>query len=653
MTQPLRITGTPVSTIQLVTAAVAAHKITPQQGLMYRVFAAFGDQRLPAAYGGDAAVPDDEVMRDVVSQWSTLSLTQRSELRPFFTPPAAKGSWLSGQTSGAAAADRLSEDQPSCVSASLENRHWLSIAGKHVRIWWLQVDDARVGAEARQLLSEIEDTIWPRLSALLGREPLSDGSEPCFHGGDGLYDIYLLRLDRQRALTVAYPPLCTGTPAFTIFDVASSAPRPWEVAHELMHAFQFAYHYHDPCSAFDNWDEATANWAANYVYPHDNTEHVDDYFWPETPLLKAGYEGWVFPYAMERLHGAATIADIYRQTEHLGLAEAIDAGVPGGLAQAWPEFALKAWNQDPVYPSFRQWDNYDVVPWVKYQTPIPIENLGLGTTGQQRADVPLDLPPLTRRYAHFKFGLGVTEVSVSQPSVPGIHVDAILRYRDGTSQITHWTGGQQAICARAPGRRLDELVLVISNPSPTQAGPANQPLTVLSTDVGCTRYTGTISGLAEFTPPNRDYKEKWSGSLVFTRADNNTMLQNFLFNLTGGSVTWSLSGTQDGCSISAGPITLPVRSDGYNGDLNLNAFIDQPDSRHYDAWGNFLPPVDATLHCSTGTYTESYSPHQFLATSDGFHQPAIPADGILAGTYTYNGDPDRTVTYNYRLVPET
>jgi hypothetical protein len=45
---PLRVTDTPVGTRELVEAAVAAHKITPQQGLVYRVFAAFGDRRLPA-----------------------------------------------------------------------------------------------------------------------------------------------------------------------------------------------------------------------------------------------------------------------------------------------------------------------------------------------------------------------------------------------------------------------------------------------------------------------------------------------------------------------------------------------------------------------------------------------------------------------------
>jgi hypothetical protein len=57
---------------------------------------------------------------------------------------------------------------------------------------------------------------------------------------------------------------------------------------------------------------------------------------------------------MSQLHGAQTIAAIYRQTERLPVAQAIDAGLPGGLAQTWPEFALKAWNAGPVAPSFKR-----------------------------------------------------------------------------------------------------------------------------------------------------------------------------------------------------------------------------------------------------------------------------------------------------------
>jgi len=55
----LAVTERPMGTRALVEQAVAAGKLSPQQGLVYRVFAAFGDRRLPAAYAGDdTAHPD-------------------------------------------------------------------------------------------------------------------------------------------------------------------------------------------------------------------------------------------------------------------------------------------------------------------------------------------------------------------------------------------------------------------------------------------------------------------------------------------------------------------------------------------------------------------------------------------------------------------
>src|SRR5207244_6396869 len=48
----VELTATPVSSRDLVDAAIAAHRLTPQQGIYYRALEAFGDQSLPAAYAG-------------------------------------------------------------------------------------------------------------------------------------------------------------------------------------------------------------------------------------------------------------------------------------------------------------------------------------------------------------------------------------------------------------------------------------------------------------------------------------------------------------------------------------------------------------------------------------------------------------------------
>jgi hypothetical protein len=54
----------------------------------------------------------------------------------------------------------------------------------HVRIWWKATQQARFASKARALLTEADDHIWRQLWDVFNREPLKDGGEQCFHGGD-------------------------------------------------------------------------------------------------------------------------------------------------------------------------------------------------------------------------------------------------------------------------------------------------------------------------------------------------------------------------------------------------------------------------------------------------------------------------------------
>jgi hypothetical protein len=654
---PLHVTAEPVGTRELVESAVAAHKITPGQGLVYRVFAAFGDPRLPAAYAGDDSEAEHIVLREAVSDWPSLSSAQRAQLRPFFTPPAARGSWASGRAGRARSSQ--AGGQPGCVTNKLPGASWRSMARDHghVRVWWLASDDARLGPRARSLVTEIENVMWPRLLAVFGREPLPDGRERCFHGIDSKLDIYLLNLDRGRAVTVPYPPRCAGTPAFIAFN-ATSAPTRWEMAHELTHAFQFAYRYHGKCSSYSDWDEAVANWGAQFVYPKDDTEHVHRWLLrdPDDSLADASYEGWVFPYAMQELHGAGTIRAIYDQTERLDVLQAIDAGVPGGLKKAWPEFALAAWNQDPVSPNFQGWDRFGQLPEAN-GTPIAAEQLDPGAAGQVQVDVPLGLKPLSRAYRRIKLGPGVTQVTVEKPSYADVTVQALVHTRDGTWRTEDWFQRQPVWCPRDAKDRPDELILVISNNSLTQASSNNVPLRVLASNIGCSRYAGEVSGTSTYRTAQDSLDESWKATgLVYERilADE-IKAPRFLFNLTAGSVTWSLSGHSSGCAVKAGPVTLPVQANGTNGQLDIRAAISSPTwNRRYFAHVYGLPAVQGTATCPGGTYTRWFGPHaSILSTSAGpLDLRTIPPDGVLEGTETHTEGPLVTGTWSWRLVPD-
>ena len=658
---PLQVGATPVGTRELVAAAVAAHRLTPQQGLVYRVFAALGDPRLPAAYRDDESEPEELVMRDVVSQWATLSPSQKATLLPYFTPPAAKQSAWAPRTGRAASVRPLPLVQPACDTNQAVGKDWLTIAkpGGHVRIWWLKDNDKQVGPRARSLLTDVENYIWPRLVAIFGREPLRDGHERCFHGIDDKLDIYMWGLPHARAMTFAYPPDCSASPAYIVFDSRSSLPTRWEVAHELTHAFQFSYDYEGPCSSYTNWDEATATWAAAWLYPHDDDEHV--FRWllrdPDQSLADASYEGWVFAYAMAQLHGPGTIASIYAQTERQpDVLHAIDTGVPGGLKQAWPEFAKVAWNQDPVEPNFTQWDNFTQHPEQDGHE-IATEQVDAAPSGQTEVDVPLGLqsphsrlpPPEVRARRHRGHG-----VDPQQPQPPRRGAAQVPR-RDAPRPKTGPIARLAMFCPQTTGQRLDEAVLVISNTSQTQTLPADPPLKVVATNLGCSRYTGTVSGNEHVHTPSINTTETWNATgLVYERDPSGQDNPGILFKLVGGSVTWSIRGTNQGCDISAGPVTLPVKTDGSAGILSIESWIGQGPIRTYDAWGNYLPTVAGTAKCPSGTYTWHFTPHQFLETGDPFHRPNVPTSGILDGSWVsdeHSGNA-RDVTYNFHLEPD-
>ena len=120
--------------------------------------------------------------------------------------------------------------------------------------------------------TEADDTIWRQLWPVFGRDPVTDEHENCFHGGDGKLDIYLVnRTDgTTKGETIPYPGPCSGHAAHTSSSTpAASSPTRWELAHELTHAFQFAFPVAS-CSSFANFDEAVATWGGQYVYPRDD-----------------------------------------------------------------------------------------------------------------------------------------------------------------------------------------------------------------------------------------------------------------------------------------------------------------------------------------------------------------------------------------------
>jgi hypothetical protein len=78
----------------LIDQALARGEIDSETALTYKVFAAFGDPRLPAAYhGDDSQLVDSHILAEVQARYAGLSATTQATLNPFLIPPAYVGSW--------------------------------------------------------------------------------------------------------------------------------------------------------------------------------------------------------------------------------------------------------------------------------------------------------------------------------------------------------------------------------------------------------------------------------------------------------------------------------------------------------------------------------------------------------------------------------
>ena len=90
------VSRAPLSTaIDLIEAALAQGKIDDVTALVYKVYAVFGDPRLPAEYRGPnkAIRSGTEVMSEAQGRYDALPADIQALLLPFLIPPYYQGSW--------------------------------------------------------------------------------------------------------------------------------------------------------------------------------------------------------------------------------------------------------------------------------------------------------------------------------------------------------------------------------------------------------------------------------------------------------------------------------------------------------------------------------------------------------------------------------
>jgi hypothetical protein len=389
-----------------------------------------------------------------------------------------------------------------CRTAGLHLSHFHAVgtANGRVRIWWLRSrpHDAK---RARAYRKEIDGHIWPSFVHLLGRghQPLSDAHTGCPHGGDGRLDIYIVHgafrglTDGRVGLALPYPAdeVCqTHAPVFVAIRPQMSRS---VLAHELFHAFQASYTRLSSCIDYTEWDEATATWAQDHVYPHDQDEHrfKGAFAYPDSPLALADpYSAWAFLQAVTKTQssGPAIVAKILRLEESVPPREhdasnIVDRALPGGFAKRFPDFALRGWNQKPiptgkVNRAFAQWDAWHIVPMIgsgRGLKPTPVTKVDLKGKALRKDKLERGsstLRVLSREYYHFDFtDPKVRFVAVTDPGKthfrgsPGAGVQAFVRIGDKW-RVEDWSDGRDvSFCRDRKDENVTELVVVMSNSS--------------------------------------------------------------------------------------------------------------------------------------------------------------------------------------------
>jgi len=624
-------TGASGSTsIELIDQALASGAINAETALVYKVYVMFQDTRLPGQYQGDDSrlSPHSSVMLDMAKKFPSLSKETQGLLAPFIMPPAYAGSWYDRvDMAGIRAGAEVPGPDP------LVKTGWDTMGDQNVRVWFHS--SSAIGAPAATTVANaMRDAVWPSLTGLMGRQPLSDqGPHPFVDlngdrrnwgdGGDGRLDIYLL--DEKVAgggMTVAYPPGCKQRPAFILLseyvDLAAAA------THEFMHTILYSYDVAATCEKYDWLQEATATWSVDHVYPANNFEHRENFCClfqrPELGLFysSSGYSAYTFPFYLARKFNPQLMRTIWEKTRQYDSLEAVDKAVPGGLLERWPDFAVYLWNRAP-FNDFNLWDKITEFAFgiglqarpgwgISTDVVLPVDLKGAMDVEYK---LPAEVGYLASNYYHFTFpDATARSVKFHNPFTAAVNptakVQALVKIEGKDWERQDWTASPfKTFCRDKKSERLEELVIIYSN-SDWEPGATLDPVNdskLAVTNIGCwlwessakttTHWVGStgeittileVDGLAfERNRPSDIPVVDGVGESYLTRAE--------------GTVKWSRTGRDGDCTIQGGPITLPVKEG--EGDLQISNYATKSDSPDY----RLFDPHGVTEYVATVTYS--------------------------------------------------
>jgi hypothetical protein len=573
---------------ELIARALAAGTITAEQALTYRVFASFGDCRLPAQFRGDDSEMDTTFALDeVVATFNTLSPAAQTILRPYLREPYDSGGWVETQQAA------CGSGKTAPVDTRLKD---ITISGGEVVIKFSSGEEST----ANRIANDVT-TIYAALTKLMTpHKPL--GYDPT--GKDPTRLRIWIFGGKQKFLAQAQPLIdsnlvtCQAGPAF--IQIGPSVTKE-TLAEMIMFAILLGYPVATECKypEYEWLIMATAAWAVDYVYHDSNYEHR----WaeaflkkpeltlenPDTVHAKGAYLLLFFvTYGLDR----AFVPNVWNAAKtKLSLDAVEDAlGPYGGFKKQWPEFALHNWNIEP-YNDYFKWDRLGesaITNGFILFVAIPdgkAEVEGHDSRGS------LAIAPLSAQYFDYfikdnvrsltfvnglNFKLGLREhvdvpdfgklyvLNNASKRPQGLKIQALLNI-NGVWEKTprDWTDRPYVgFCREIPSEHVDEIVLIISNSNYKERRPM-QPEGMLplfwSSNIGCAKWKTTEASFEE-TDDRVPLKMNWSATFtgepydpgaVSDLPDNGAPILYTKFSGTG-TVTWNVNGSAGGCSFSGG-----------------------------------------------------------------------------------------------------
>ena len=718
--------GTPAptgsSSETLIDQALAKGEINAETALIYRVLATFGDTRLPAAYkGDDSGVFETTALNEALAQFDSLSSAAQNTLTPFLLRPASIGSWADPSLSRSAipaaipskarmvpmAADGGVNFRPACKG---ELGGWLFVSGAHAKIWY-QSDIAGQKEKAVTVANAIEQAIWPNLiGGMKFNPPLDDNIffTEC-DGGDPHLDVYLVSNVNFRGLAVSLGGTLHQAPVFIMLNTAQltdDKQLSGGMAHEFMHAIQWAYEMKSTHESYGWLLDAMANWAIDHVYGKtiqveqdyadcftstpsfslDDRRKVSCGHWSNN--IERDYGAYLFFQFIARTAGADKVKLALENTQTMATSlEAVDAAITGGFKEQWWKFAKTLWNQAPIDTqsnSFKQWDDLKETPKQR-----DIDGDLHGAPEALYDDFYIDQDNLSSRYYHFTFSDPNTRSILFYNGFfdqikagKAIRILAIWQDAAGAWQEEDWTNYKfVGLCRDLKSQRVKDLTIIVANGEKEHGGKvtATNAPHLLRNNVGCYKYEGQVTmihkdkgwgGMGRKAVLNIAFgffdPAKLQGMNVSNPGIPNSLRAglNLVTNNIGTEYSFEVDYTDGGCKYTYGPATRSLAWGTVAGALMLNTFpeldgtkdvqyiLDLPDRGYLGELIDSNPISINVTGQSTGQ--SCASPKMgipgllFSSGTDRVKTSVVMQDGTMQGSFTA-----ANTTWTWMLEPKS